>query len=450
MSKKIIVLLSCLALAGTLQAANLLVNGDIEQLPGGTGWTQWWGGNSNRYVDDPVESGDHCAGVWWHDDGIYQEVPIGPGVYEFGGKLLTTQGMANRLGVIRADVKDSLGNIFWSQEFQLVPGDAINTWYPNKAAAGFPNSAIIDNSIAGATYIRINLMMANTGTPPSGIVFYDDLYLGPLGIRKQAKFPHPYNTEVGVSAVDPVLRWTNAEPNNPADTVTSDVFLGTAPASLSKIADDITAESVALSALVPPVSLLPNTQYYWRVDCTDPHGDPNAPYGPVTTTGEVWTFTTTNDNPPTVEAGNNQYIWLDMADGDGDPAKVTFNLTGVVGDDGKSPVTLLWALTYSEQDPATLVNIVTPNAAVTSVNINGTGLYTFTLTADDAFGHAEDTVTVIVYGSACEAAQGDPADMPTKYPSGHGDIDGDCDTDLADLSILAGSWIDCMSPKLGC
>jgi hypothetical protein len=60
-------------------------------------------------------------------------------------------------------------------------------------------------------------------------------------------------------------------------------------------------------------------------------------------------------------------------------------------------------------------------------------------------------VNVGVYVDACEAANADPADMPTKYPNGqHGDIDGDCDVDMTDFAILASTWLDCMSAKLGC
>ncbi|MCE5186587.1 MAG: hypothetical protein LLF76_10725 [Planctomycetaceae bacterium] len=441
MSKnKAAILLSYLALACTVQAANLVINGDFED-PAKTGWNLWWGVeggkyvNGNRYIADPLDTNpadgtNYCAGVWWTDNGVNQSIPIGPGLYEFGGKIMTPNpgGLLNRNGIMQCEFGEVV-------PYFLIPGDAPNVWHIR--------SGIIDNTTAGATSVLINLLMANLATPNGGNIYFDEIYFGPVGVSNQAKFPHPRDGEVGVQLINPVLRWTNAEPNNPADTVTSDVFLGTSPAALAQIANDITAESVA-------VSLLPNTQYYWRVDCMDPHGDPNAPYGPRTTAGDVWTFTTTNDIAPVVNAGIDKYLWIDMADGDGDPAKVTFTLDGVVTDDGKSPVTRLWALTYSEQDPATAINIVNPASAVTSVNINGTGLYTFTLSADDAFSHAEDAVTVIVYGSACAAAQGDPSDIPARYPGGHGDINGDCLTNLTDLAIMAGSWIDCMSAKLGC
>jgi len=439
----LIVLLAC-GVLGVVQADNLLVNGDFEQTPGGTGWTQWWGGNSNRYVADPVE-GDYCAGVWWHDDGIFQTVTVGPGMYEFGGKLMTTQGMVNRRGVIQAEFGGQV------QQLDLIPDDAVNVWKIASPQAGFPNSAIIDNTTLGATTITINLMMVNLGANPGGIVFYDDLYLGPVGISKQAKFPHPYKGEI-VPPSTTVLRWTNPDPNNPVDKITCDVYLevddGDPNFISSPIATGIAANSVTLSALTPAVTLQPNKTYTWRVDCTDPHGDPITK-GPVKTQGAVWTFTTTNDTPPVIEAGPNQYIWLTMDDGDGDPAKVTFHLNGQITDDGQSQLTILWSLIYSEQDPATVVSINNPENEDTSVSINGTGLYRFQLSVDDAYAHLEDTLDVYVTNTACEAARIDPDDHYQTYDF-VGDVNNDCKVNLDDLAIMAATWLDCLTAKLGC
>lgn len=435
--RKAVLFLSCLMLVGTLQADNLLINGNFEQTPGGTGWTQWWGGNSNRYVLDPLE-GDYCAGVWWHDDGIVQTITIGPGMYEFGGKIMTTQGMVNRRGVIQAEFGGKV------QQLDIVPGDAVNEWHIASPQDGFPNSAIIDNTTFGATTLTINLMMVS-GASPSGIVFYDDLYLGPLGISKQAKFPDPYPGKIVPPSTN-LLRWTNPDPNNPADTILCDVYLeaddGDPNFASSPIASGITANSIAVS------SLLPNTKYTWRVDCTDPHGDPITK-GAAMTQGAVWTFTTTNDIPPVIEAGPNQYNWLTMEDGDGDPTKVTFTLNGQITDDNQSPLTILWSLIYSEQDPATIVAIANSDSKDTAVTINGTGLYRFQLAVDDAYAHLEDTLDVYVTGTACEAARIDPDDHYQTYEF-IGDVTNDCKVNLDDLAVMAATWLDCLSAKLDC
>ena len=323
--KKVLVFLMALTVIGTATAGTILVNGDFED-PAGSGWTQWWGGNSNKYVADPVE-GDNCAGVWWYDDGILQTVAIGPGMYEFGGKMMTTEGMVNRNGLIQAEI----GGL--ELQLTIVPGDAINVWHVK--------SGIIDNTTLGATEITINLMMGNIVDPGGGIVFYDDIYVGPLGISKQAKFPNPNDGDTAVPNSTDVLSWNNPSPNNPADTITCDVYLEADdgdPNIMPLIAAGIAADFVTLSELIPPVYLSPLTKYYWRVDCTDPQGG-----NPVTTQGDIWTFTVIDDEPPVVDAGPDQYLWLDMADGDGDPAKVTFTLEGQITDDGQSPLTALWS-----------------------------------------------------------------------------------------------------------
>jgi len=432
MSRKVSLILMVIAAVWTVWADNLIINGDFEQLPGGTGWSVWWGGNSNRYVTDPLNPANHCAGVWWHDDGIFQTIPIGQGKYEFGGKIMTTQGMVNRNGVIRASFGPS------EVDLAIVPGDAVNTWY-------FKSGIIDNSSIPYATTLTLNLMMANTGTPPSGIVFYDDIYLGPVGISKQAKFPHPYNGEIVAPSTN-VLRWTNPLPYNPAESIHSTVYLekddGDPNFQSAPIVVGLTTNSVNLSSL--GIFLQPSTKYYWRVNSTDPNNGV-----PQLTQGPIWTFTTLDDDPPVVDAGSNKYLWLSMADGDGDPTKVTFMLDGTLTDDGKSPVSLLWELIYSEQDPATVVNIATPTQVDSVVTINGTGFYRFRLSADDAYAHAEDIVEVIVYGSACEAAQGDPTDHYHTYPY-IGDVNNDCLVNMADFAILAATWLDCLSDKLGC
>jgi hypothetical protein len=436
--KKLLFLLMALSIIGVVNAGNLLVNGNFESTTG-AGWTQWWGGNSNKHVADPIIAGNYCAGIWWMDDGLFQKIAIGPGIYEFGGRFSHGGLGNNRIALIKAEIGDGT-SIWWSQEIVLDQNDPTGNW--------LSGNGVIDNSATGATQIQINLFLYDRNGWGSGvgIARFDNIYLGPQGISKQAKFPVPANGLATVSPVTSSLKWSNPDPNNPADTISCTVYLepqdGDPNFHTAPIAAGVTTGTVS-------VSLLPATTYTWRVDATDPHGDPNT-RGPVTTQGDVWTFTTTNDNPPVVNAGDDKYLWLNMNDGDGDPAKVTFTLAGQLTDDGISPVTTLWSLIYSEQDPATVVAITNPAALTTSVTINGTGLYTFRLDANDAYAHAEDTVTVVVFGSACEAANGDPTDIPANYPNGTGDINGDCKINLDDFAIMAGTWLDCLSTKLVC
>ncbi|HOK67766.1 MAG TPA: hypothetical protein PLV55_13270, partial [Anaerohalosphaeraceae bacterium] len=86
------------------------------------------------------------------------------------------------------------------------------------------------------------------------------------------------------------------------------------------------------------------------------------------------------------------------------------------------------------------------------VGQTATGWYGFTLEVQDAAGVGSDSVHAGVYTTCLEAALADPADntIETNWPNGHGDINGDCVTNLEDLALLALSWVDCMTVKAGC
>ena len=165
--KKLIVFIVVLAITG-IANAELLTNGDFED-PAGSGWTQWWGGNSNKYVADPVEA-DNCAGIWWSDDGMYQNAGwLDAGVYEFSGDLLTTLegGLVDRSAIIQAEMGDGV-DVWWVQQLTIGPGDAENVWH-----------ARIDTiTLADPTFVAINLMMGD-GAAPAGNVYFDNVSLVP-------------------------------------------------------------------------------------------------------------------------------------------------------------------------------------------------------------------------------------------------------------------------------
>jgi len=167
--KKISILLTIFAMV-CVANANLLTNGDFED-SAGSGWSQWWGGNSNKYVDDPIE-GDHCAGVWWNDDGIFQGIAIGAAKYTVSGQMMHG-GLGNgRIGLIKAEVGDGV-NIWWVQEIQITENSPQDTW--------ISGSTVIDNTAAGATYLNINLFMWDTAGWGSGVgvVRYDNISVVP-------------------------------------------------------------------------------------------------------------------------------------------------------------------------------------------------------------------------------------------------------------------------------
>jgi hypothetical protein len=167
--KKVTILLMLFAMVG-IANANMLTNGDFED-PAGSGWSQWWGGNSNKYIPDPVES-DHCAGVWWMDDGLFQGITIGPGTYTVSGQLMQEALGNGRIGLIKAEIGDGV-NVWWSQEIQITQNDPALTWKSG--------STVIDNTVAGATYLKVNLFMwdSNGWGSGLGIVRYDNISVTP-------------------------------------------------------------------------------------------------------------------------------------------------------------------------------------------------------------------------------------------------------------------------------
>jgi hypothetical protein len=251
------------------------------------------------------------------------------------------------------------------------------------------------------------------------------------------------------------LSWKNHDPN---DIFTFNVYLEaegpvvdpnfhTAP-----IATGITTKTVNLAAA--GVTLLDNKVYTWRVDSTDPNNG-----HPVTFQGPLWTFQI-GDVAPVVNAGSDQYVWL--AGGVG-----SFTLSGSYTDDGKSPITRAeyvqgthqmaggTVVTLGTQTWNSVARTVTVSVTVSNpvVGQAATGWYQFILEVQDGAGTGTDTVYDGVYGTCLEAAIADPADttIKTNWPNGlHGDINGDCKTDLTDFAIFASSWIDCMTTKAGC
>ena len=124
-------------------------------------------------------------------------------------------------------------------------------------------------------------------------------------------------------------------------------------------------------------------------------------------------------------------------------------MEGTYTDDGKSPVTKLLEHISDplDQAPGTTVTINDPSEATTTVDVDGDGWYLFKFTVTDSAGSGSDEVNVGVYLDACEAAKEDPDDIAATYPNGHGDIDGDCDTDMNDFVLMVESWVECMSQK---
>jgi hypothetical protein len=83
-------------------------------------------------------------------------------------------GLGNgRIGVIKAEIKDGEGNIWWVQELQITENSPLDTW--------LSGSFVVDNTVAGAAQMTINLFMwdANGWGSGVGIVRWDNISVVP-------------------------------------------------------------------------------------------------------------------------------------------------------------------------------------------------------------------------------------------------------------------------------
>lgn len=451
--KKFILSLAVFALVGTVNAV-LVNNGGFDI--NAAGWNGnggggafaiahvTTGGNPGGYIS--LEAANNTWVAFWQGDAyIWNEDLAEWGIPS--GATITLQADIIDLGTAGNNKLAGLKIESWNTinsgtklEEDAMEFTATGSWAPYSFDYTIPAAA------ESVKMVLTNVNYNGLGTAKYG---WDNVSIAIPG-GTPALFPVPI---VGgtLPAVTDVISWTNPDPNNPADTITADVFILESDTLITKdpnlgptildpgvvmVANDITAESLDLSDA--GYTLQVGKYYYWAVHITDPE------IGVIE--GFDWYFLATGDAPPSeVSAGADQYVWLDGGTNQ-------FTLTGTYTDDGKSPVTIEWLDLSNplEQAPGTTVTINSPNAAVTTVDVDGDGWFLFSFTVTDGVGSGTDTVNVGVYVDACAAAYADPDDIQTAYPNGTGDIDGDCDTDLNDFALMAATWMDCMSDKLGC
>ena len=133
-----------------------------------------------------------------------------------------------------------------------------------------------------------------------------------------------------------------------------------------------------------------------------------------------------------VDAGEDQDAWL--TDG-----TVDVTLAGSLNDDGiPVPATVLWSV-VSEPDPASNPAAFTPdppNPLGSVVSLSAAGTYVLLVQADDTVNLDLDTMVINVYTDACKHAQ-DQAGFKWKV----GDMNQDCNVNVADLAQWAGVWL---------
>ena len=174
--------------------------------------------------------------------------------------------------------------------------------------------------------------------------------------------------------------------------------------------------------------------YYWRVDMIVdldfvPGTDPN------TVVGDVWLFTTKQEDiPPVVEAGDNLLTTLEL---------VSFPNSlmpgGSVEDDGVSILTIGWeafdvALGGGLTTKVTFADATDP---ATTVTISEAGTYILKLTATDNNGSVSDQMEIVVFEDACEAKK-----ATGTWAANYYDRNEDCIVDIKDFADFALEWLD--------
>lgn len=133
----------------------------------------------------------------------------------------------------------------------------------------------------------------------------------------------------------------------------------------------------------------------------------------------LWSFTVAP-----VDAGDNMITWS------GQPVALSPRY-----DIGYTPVSWAWSADPETGVVFSATDVESPTVTITKTTDNPSAV-TLTLTTNDGTGPEQDSLTVDVYDTACQAtiSTGLAAENPT-------DFDMNCVTNLADLAIMAARWL---------
>ena len=449
--KNLLVLLCVLAVIGTASAA-LVPNGDFESEDGtAEGWDMWVGPNDGSTGPPSADGAEYSTGG--NPEGyvsIDADAGSWAGWYQATPLPLTTLGVpAGSTITLQADIKNFGGNLN-SAGLKLEGVGGVATDYGERPGV----------TTSWETYsVQLTTDPTNTGltfslmTIPAdaGGASFDGFDNAELIVGGKALFPVP---TVGAFLPDNTteLTWANPDPNNPADTVTAEVYLLESDTPLTydpNLGPDVFDPGVQTLTVISESAdvtglLVADKYYYWAVHAIDPNGG-----GPITIPGFTWNFIASGDSVPIVDAGADQYLVATAS-----PMVLSLDAT-VTDDEDAGPVSITWAdLTDAgDKDPDTTVTINSAGTEDTTVTLTNTvsgevtGYYQFEITVDDGVNDpVADQVIVGVYGTCADAAAGDPDDNWDST----GDLDGSCKVDLADFAIFAGSWLDCDALRVSC
>jgi hypothetical protein len=402
----------------TLAATNMLADPSFEEdadnddWPDNPPWGSWnanwsYGGDGYNayYENDPTHAaltGEDCVGLYGSDYALWvQDINTGfviGGTYyhAFYAKDIYPGGSGATIDPaveFWSAPRDSGGSKITTLNFPVhIPEDG--KWHLVQSSFVVP----------AGTGMVAPIPLLNGGGDSDYLI--DDAWFSDAPfVEGTASIPNPADGAFAPSTTDE-LSWTNPEQASPSEIITCDVYFTNNFPEYGKYPGDPNfalyadppivineaVESVTLSALIPPIELEMQKDYYWRVDCYDPNkiGDPEK-YPAI---GAVWTFNTSN-LPPEVEAGGKQKVWLPAV------GSATVALDATVNDDGMplNPgiVTLEWTLDSGSPtltfDPDNTVE--DPDVIFTTA-----GKYVLKLTADDGAVTTSDTVTIDVYDNS--------------------------------------------------
>jgi hypothetical protein len=275
-----------------------------------------------------------------------------------------------------------------------------------------------------------------------------------LDVPPRATNPNPPDRGRAKTS-QPELSWTNAVPN----VHHVDVWFGETPEYDPLDPNSvITTENYKLllgkledishtkeSAAMPPLENLQN--YTWVVDgFLSANPEPDDPNNHL---GVFWTFTANDNEPPEVDVGPDQYLWLGQ-DGDEDEATLVIDATAT--DDGLPPeveLTYLWEQVAGPEvtiSPADVEDITLTLEELANNNEEGTAEpYQFRLTVSDSDLEGSDTVTVTLSTDSCLASH----EIPDSYYH-LGDVNQDCKVDINDFYEVALNWLACTNTLASC
>lgn len=437
--KLVLILAIALCVALPVYAAELLTNGDFED-DGGLGPHGGWDGDVPgwsrmgdiefyQHSDAGYYRDTYGLSMWNQGSGLVQVVPASPDdFFTMSGSMiyseiyepLTSGSLALRLE-------------FWDGAYptgilldQITVGilsadDPYDSWKDMDRLGLAP---------AGTTEARIVLDYYGLN---GGKAYFDDISLVDENSTGETGGPIPQDGAAVKASTTTEVKWVNSVNTGPTEV---EVWFAEEGDPNSTILPRQPISSWVGQAPLPLLN--EDTDYVWTVNYYNNSSDNNPDIA-------LRARFNTGNMPPQINLVD-QYVWLDMADGDDDPGKLSLVLDGNVIDDGKSlPLNYLWESVFADSSiPA--IDINPDDTAVTPTAVfYAPGHWTIQLTVDDGQWQDQDTVDIYVYSTACQAALGDPMDADLI-----GDIDGDCDTDLEDFVQIALDWMGCMSEKLGC